>query len=308
MQYKESEKLELKSSFSEWKEIIISLSAFANKKGGKIIIGLDDNGQAVNLQTGKRTIEDFVNKIKNHTDPILYPSVNVKTFGLGEIIEVEIPASDNKPIFAFGLAYVRVGKTNQKLSQLEVKALIKRYDLPDFDKRYFDGAISEIEIDEQLITEAGKKYHLKSKSLIDFLNKSGLASKNKITYAGYLCFARKNHRMPNAIVKSARFKGKTMEKFIDMKDFDTNIVSATDKVIDFIKRHIDMEVVISGKARRDEVWDYPLPALREAIINALIHRDYADPGNIQIRIFDSRLEIWSPGLLPKELDLKKNII
>lgn len=48
-----------------------------------------------------------------------------------------------------------------------------------------------------------------------------------------------------------------------------------------------------------------LSALREAIVNALIHRDYTDPGNIQIRIFDSRLEVWSPGLLPKELDLKK---
>ena len=305
MQYKESENLELKSSFSEWKEIIITLSAFANKNGGMVVVGLDDNGISVNLQIGKRTIEDFVNKIKNCVDPILYPSINVKTFGLGEIVEIKIPKSDNKPVFAFERAYVRVGKTNQKLSQTEIKALIKRYDLPDFDKRYFNKAVSAIELDKKLIKEVGRKYHIKFKSSIDFLNKLELISKNKITYAGYLCFVKQNFWMINAIVKAARFKGKSMEKFIDMKDFDANIISATDEIIDFIKRHINMEVIISGKARRDEVWDYPLPALREAIINALIHRDYADSGNIQIRIFDDRLEIWSPGLLPKKLDIKK---
>ena len=119
MQYKESENLELKSSFSEWKEIIITLSAFANKNGGMVVVGLDDNGISVNLQIGKRTIEDFVNKIKKCVDPILYPSINVKTFGLGEIVEIKIPKSDNKPVFAFERAYVRVGKTNQKLSQTE---------------------------------------------------------------------------------------------------------------------------------------------------------------------------------------------
>lgn len=108
----ESEKLEFKSSFAEWKEAIISLCAFANKKGGKVIIGMNDNGVASGIQVGKNTIEDFANKIKNHTDPILYPSINVKTFGLGEIIEIEVSESDNKPVFAFDRAYVRVGKTN----------------------------------------------------------------------------------------------------------------------------------------------------------------------------------------------------
>lgn len=77
-----------------------------------------------------------------------------------------------------------------------------------------------------------------------------------------------------------------------------------DDVLEFIQRHTNMEVIISGKAARVERWDYPLPALREAVINAIVHRDYQDPGNVQIRIFDDRLEVWSPGLLPKQLDLK----
>ena len=69
MIYKESEQVELKSSFSEWKEIIISLAAFANKKGGTVVVGLDDKGQPLHMKLGKNTIEDSVNKVKNHTDP-----------------------------------------------------------------------------------------------------------------------------------------------------------------------------------------------------------------------------------------------
>jgi ATP-dependent DNA helicase RecG len=114
MDFKESEKLELKSSFSEWKEIVASLSAFANKKGGRVIIGLNDDGQPLGKEFGKGVIEDIANKIKQNTDPILYPSINVETFGPGEIVEISVKESDNKPVFAFERAYTRVGKNNAK--------------------------------------------------------------------------------------------------------------------------------------------------------------------------------------------------
>ena len=107
--YKESEKIELKASFSEWKEIIISLSAFANKNGGKIVVGVDDKSNPLNMVIGKDTIESFLNKLKTNTDPVLYPSINIKTFGLGEIVEIDVCESDNKPVFAFDRAYIRVG-------------------------------------------------------------------------------------------------------------------------------------------------------------------------------------------------------
>ena len=95
-----------------------------------------------------------------------------------------------------------------------------------------------------------------------------------------------------------------MVHFLEMKDFKGNLIAAVNEVLDFIQRHISMGVGIGAKAARDERWDYPLEALREAVVNAVVHRDYTDPGNIQIRIFDDRPEIWSPGLLPKELNIK----
>jgi predicted HTH transcriptional regulator len=70
--------------------------------------------------------------------------------------------------------------------------------------------------------------------------------------------------------------------------------------MEFIQRHISMEAqIVPTQIERLERWEYPLEALREAIINATCHRDYRDSGNIQVRIFDDRVEVWSPGLLPE---------
>lgn len=90
--------------------------------------------------------------------------------------------------------------------------------------------------------------------------------------------------------------------FLDARDFDQSLLLITDHLLDFIRKNIHLQYIIKGQAERIERWDYPMIALREAIINAIVHRDYNDQGNIQVRIFDDFLEIWSPGLLPKELN------
>ena len=281
--YKESEKIELKSTFGEWKEIIISLTSFANKSGGTVIVGISDDMQPLGLSLGKDTIEDFLNKLKNHTDPVLYPSVSIKTYGIGEIVEISIPESDYKPVFCFEKAYIRVGKTNQKISTQELKELIKRYEPTNFDEQILRFLVPLNEFEEK---------HIKNLDSV-------------LTNAEYLCYTKENKYFPNAIVKAARFKGSNMATFLANQDFQGNITDMADQLLEFIKRNINKKFVIKGEAKHTEVWDYPLLALREAILNALVHRDYSDPGNIQVRIFDDHLEILSPGLLPKALDMKK---
>ncbi len=305
MNNKESEKLEFKSSFSDWKAIIISLCAFANKKGGQVSVGLNDDGKFTNMKLGKNTIEDFVNKLRNHTDPILYPSINVKTFGLGEIVEIEIPESDLKPVFAFDKAYIRVGKSNVKLTASEVRKLIKAYTLPDYDEAVMDEERKDIELDIDMIDRLNKKYFMyEDLSTEGILERLEVLKKGKLSNAGYLCFVKRNRYIPSAVIKAARFKGNSMTRFIDMKDFDNNLIEAVDNILEFIRRHINMEVVIDGGSHRKETWEYPIEGLREAVINAVVHRDYSDPGNIQVRIFDDTLEVWSPGTLPKEINIQ----
>ena len=68
--------------------------------------------------------------------------------------------------------------------------------------------------------------------------------------------------------------------------------------MDFIRKNINVKFVMTGRPAREEVWDYPLEALREAVINAICHRDYTIPSNTEVRIYDDKLIVWNPGGLP----------
>jgi len=93
---------------------------------------------------------------------------------------------------------------------------------------------------------------------------------------------------------------------LDFKTIDADAITLLEKAESFIYDHIPMRAWIeSGKLQRQEKWLYPPDAIREALANALAHRDYSSPGKVQVRIFDDRLEIWNPGLLPPSLTLDK---
>ncbi|MDZ7821438.1 MAG: ATP-binding protein [Candidatus Marinimicrobia bacterium] len=144
-----------------------------------------------------------------------------------------------------------------------------------------------------------------SRTSVIFWRISGRSGTARITKAAYLCFAKRNHLFSNAVIKIARFDGNSVTKFLDKKNIDTNLIRAVDEVLEFVKKHIDQATIRHRNGNKELKWDYPLDALREAIVNAVLHRDYTDTGNIQVRIFEDWLEIWSPGSLPEELDLSR---
>jgi ATP-dependent DNA helicase RecG len=173
----------------------------------------------------------------------------------------------------------------------------------DITASFVDTPLKEIAFDEELI----KKYSSQKdfSDVRDFLHQIRQIRDEKITHAGYLCFTEKNRLFPNAVIKIARFDGNTVTTFLDRKNIDSNLIRAVDEILEFIKAHTNEGVIHHRSGKSEKKWDYPLDALREAIINAVLHRDYSDTGNIQVRIFEDWLEIWSPGSLPEELDLSR---
>lgn len=296
---KESETLEFKSSFSLWKEIIEALCAFANRSGGTVIVGLNDNGDPTGSEIGHKTIEDFVAKTKVNTDPVLYPSIQTRTHGLSEIVEISIHESDQKPVFAFGKAYVRVGRTSIKLTSAEIREMASKYKQTDFDSQISSESIGELEISQNVLDVVHSK--ISNFNAIKFIQRQKLTRGDLLNNAAYLCFTRKNTEYYHACIKAGRFKGTDMVTILDMTHIDVGLLAATEEVLSFVKRNISMGVDFDGGAVRIERWEYPLEALRETITNAIVHRDYTDNGQINIRIFDDRLEIWSPGFLPRGL-------
>ena len=102
-----------------------------------------------------------------------------------------------------------------------------------------------------------------------------------------------------------RFKSPT--DVVDTIIIKGNLFEQVEALVNAIKKHINVRYVIEDIHRKD-VWDYPLPAIREACINALIHRDYTNPAEIQIKIYDDHIKFWNPGKLPEGItieDLKR---
>ncbi len=175
--------------------------------------------------------------------------------------------------------------------------------LTDLTASFVETPLDRIEFDEALIRELSPDGDFKNVS--DFLQQIRQIRDGKITKAAYLCFAKRNQLYANAVIKIARFDGNTVTKFLDRKNIDSNLIRAVEETLTFIKGHINQGLIQHRNGKEELKWDYPLSALKEALINAILHRDYNDTGNIQVRIFEDWLEIWSPGELPQELDLRR---
>ncbi len=117
----ESETIEFKESAGEWKEIIKTISAFSNTKGGIIIIGISSKYKVLGIQIGQKTIEDLVNKINLNTDPKIFPGISVEKIEKKEVILIRIKESKSKPVFAFDKSYKRVGKSTVRVTSEEMQ-------------------------------------------------------------------------------------------------------------------------------------------------------------------------------------------
>ena len=312
----ESETVEFKKSPSESKEIIKTISAFANTKGGKIFIGISNSGKVPGVKIGKDTIERLTNQITQNTDPKIHPHITVERIDEKQIIIIKVKESSDHLVLAFGRPYKRVGKSTLRMSKDEYERIILE---KHKDKLYFDSQIcKEATIDnidnvkvKKFLERASFERRLDINPDInpkETLGKLNLIKKDKLTNAAILLFGKNPQKFfLQAETRCARFKGTEPLEFIDMKVFGGNIIDQREDAIEFIKEHIQLHAEIKG-TERIERWEYPIEAIREAVTNALCHRNYKISSNVQIRIFDDRIEIWGCGSLPEPLtieDLKK---
>lgn len=192
----------------------------------------------------------------------------------------------------------------------------------DKKKRYFDSEICGTAGLEDIDNETVKWFLKRASyernfdidpetSVGDVLDRLELIKNGKLANAAILLFGKRPQKFfLQAETRCARFKGiKPVKPFVDMKVFDGSIIDQVDKSLGFVLEHIPMEVYLAGKPDREERYEYPPDAIREALTNAICHRDYETSSNVQIRIFDNRIEVWDCGSLPEPLtpeDLKKD--
>jgi ATP-dependent DNA helicase RecG len=298
----ESQNIEFKS---EWRdEYLKTLCAFVNTKGGELIVGVDDKGNAVGVKSAKKLLEDIPNKIKNKLG--ITPSVIKKTEKGKDIIHIEVSAVPI-PVSCGGKYFLRAGSTTSELNGNELADFLLRKYGKTWDSLPSEACFNDIDIEAVNIFKNLAKKRVSSISDDDSIEKilynlKLLTDGKKITKAGILLFGGNPQRFfISAKTRVGRFKDSNI---LDTVISEGDLFNQVEKTVEAIKKHLSVRFEINKELARRDIWDYPLDAIREAVINAVIHKDYSSAAEVQIKVYDDEIWFWNPGSLPDQLDIE----
>jgi ATP-dependent DNA helicase RecG len=283
------------------KSLAQEVCAFANASGGRIFIGISDDGKVIGTDTSNASrarIQDTVNQI----EPRLPVNITVHE----NIIIINVPQGKDKPYSCSRGFFMRSGPNSQKLERNDIIEFFQsegqiRYDSivqdnlavdDNFDEKAYKEFLQMADISEVIPRNA----ILKNLGCIEILD-----GKAVYTNAGALFFRNNSEDMvyQHATVVCGLYKGTDKAYILDVKEFSNGIVSNIDEAVLFLKRHLNLSYDING-IRRKNILEIPESALRESVINAVCHRNYFEKGaRVMVEIFDDRVEITNPGGLPK---------
>jgi ATP-dependent DNA helicase RecG len=304
----ESKTLELKEALPKNENIAKTVIAFSNTSGGKLIIGVSNNREIVGINDNE--LFDMQDKIASviadNCSPGILPEIYSVNIEGKLILVIEIVRGNLKPYFlkSQGKAegtYIRIGATN-RLADLDIIAELERQKrLISFDEEVcYDVTFDQLDISPllQRFENIGKPLNeekLRNLKLIKAEN-----GKNYPTNALMILLG----KFPHCTVKCARFKGNTMDVFIDKKEYGGDIFSILENTQSFVLNHINLKAEIEGLYRK-ETYEIPVVALRETLTNALIHRDYVNKGrDVKVGVYDDIVNIVSPGSLPSNITIE----
>lgn len=295
--------LEFKESINTGlsKEIV----AFANAKGGTILIGVDDDGniKKKGLSNGDRSKVQVSARDCDPSIDIDLESVD----GVPNVLVVRIKEGVNKPYRCTSGFYMREGANSNKRKTNEIFDMFREAERFSFDDSLCKKADFEKDFKPRLLkrffAEAGREQVLSDE---DTLHNLGLLEfvdgKPILNNTGVLFFTEEPSRfLPQAIIQCVRYKGVIKLDIEDQKDMTFDMLKNIDECFVFLRRSLDVAFKFeSGNPKRQEVWEIPYIALREALVNAMSHRDYINRGtHIQVEVFDDRVSITNSGGLAK---------
>jgi ATP-dependent DNA helicase RecG len=302
----ESDTLEFKESFRQ--EAVETCGAFANTKGGMILIGVARDGRITGTQLSDESFNQWRNQVAQSSDPTIIPDIEAQEIDGKTIAAITVQNWPIKPVAIRGRHYKRVGNSNrvmnaQEVTLLHLETIGRSWDYLEKD----DSIIEDIDKEQvnRYITKSqrtGRKQIGKDEDPINVLKKLHLIKDDKPTFASLLLFGKEDRDfLSQAAIHCGRFLSET--EIDDDRMIAGALMTQIEEGIDFIKKHIKKSLKIKDTARREDVWEYPLDATREAIINAVCHRDYTLPSKTEVRIFDDSITIWNPGILPLGLTI-----
>jgi ATP-dependent DNA helicase RecG len=304
----EGKTLEFKEQMPQNNQIAKTAVAFSNTAGGKIIMGVKDGlNEIIGLDPDEipKLRELIVNTIADSCEPQISPEIFTQNIDGKIILIIRIYPGSKKPYFLKkeGInngTYLRIDNVNKKGDSNAVRRLMLEGENIAYDEDInMEFKIEELDLNAiltQLEKLTGKKF---TENVLE--NLKLIKSKNGKKYPTNALIALLG--LKNYKIRCARFKGNDAVEFIDQKEIEGTIFEQIIMAEKFLKSHLNLSGKIEGLQRKDS-YEIPFIALREALINAVVHRDYSILGSdIKVSISDSLLEITSPGSLPNTINI-----
>ena len=306
----ENKTVEFKEIIPNSKKISQTAVAFANGAGGKIFIGITDNREIIGIDENL-DIFKIIDDLNTIIYDSCYPNINTNIYTENKedktILVVEIFPGNLKPYYIKSMGkengvYIRVGASNRKASYENILELERQRRNITFDEEIdwdLDYKNLDLRALKKIFRENKKEFSEEKLLNLGLIKKEGKDLKVSRGLGIILGI------YENTNINCARFKGKTMDIFLDKKEFTGNIFEKIENIQMFFENHLNLSSKFE-KFQRKDILEIPILALREGIINAIVHRDYSNQGrDIKIGIYDDVVEIVSPGGLPSTLTIEQ---
>ena len=300
-----------------------SVIAFANSYGGKIIFGVEDKTReivGVEEEKAFQIMDSIANAISDSCEPAIIPDITLQTVENKKLIVVEIAASTQRPYYIKALGrengvYIRVSGTTRHADETRLKELMfeganKSYDqaiclgFEITDKDIVDLCDSLYETAVNNCYSEETKQEIKKPTRNNLLSWGIIAEKDGKTYpTNSFALLTGNEIIPTKI-QCGVFKGDNRAIFVDRREFTGPIQNQIEEAYKYVLSKINLGAEIEGLYRQD-MYELPIGSIREIIANAVTHRSYLEPGNVQVALYDNRLEVTSPGMLLNGVTIEK---
>ncbi len=306
----ESETLEFKRTTGERRAGTQTLCGMLNHRGGRVLFGVEPDGRIIGQMVSDHTVEEVAQELKE-IDPPVFPSIERVDVTEGrQVLVVTVSAGTNRPYNYKGQAYRRVGNTTPELSGhgFQQMLLERLHGERRWENEPAEGwAVTDLEASEIIRTleesiRRGRADDPGVRDPAEVLRGLGLMRGGQLLRAAVVLFGKAEQlepRMPQCLLRVARFRGRDKTEFLDNRQFHGNAFDLLLRAERFLRENLPVAGRIQpGLFERVDDPLYPPVALRETLANAVCHRDYSiGGGSIAVALFDDRLEITSSGTL-----------
>ncbi len=314
LQKKESATLEFKARFSK-EESAKVICSFLNRDGGHLVIGVEDSQKVAGLKDANKIASEFQNYLISEIVPEPAISVDIQKVNKKDVLVISVWKGTNQPYIYKGGVYYRIGATTVQANSKQLADLIHKE--TERNQRWETKSAIEVDVEDIDLNEVldcmkdanntGREQSLPDNPL-QFLSKYGLYKNGDFTNAAVVLFGKKPVKyFPQVRVRLSVFKtDKTGERLLYDKVFDNNLFKSIRQITDFFDLAYGVSSSFqSTKWTRTDKASFPRLAIREAILNAFVHRDYSSfSSSIAINIYPEKLEVTSYGSLPKGISIK----